>query len=186
MAAALISYVYLVQPSNLLSAPSQVPHLQWLVRSALSTHRTSDPVYTMALREAGRSTLLVPKCTLQTMQTSLACPGRRISPLETRVLRSSSECLPSTSISVRIPSGTPHLSTVRHRPRCHPAYSQQSINRVHPFQQPRPRRTLLCIELEVDLCRSLLWYIAHQLANPTLHFQYWTLPGDTPDIQYLL
>jgi hypothetical protein len=43
----------------LLGAPSQVPHLQWLVRSALPAHHISYPVYTMALREVGRSTLLV-------------------------------------------------------------------------------------------------------------------------------
>jgi hypothetical protein len=186
MVAALVPYVHLVQPSNLLGAPSQVLHLQWLVHSALSAHRTSNPLYMMALREAGRSTLLVAKCTLQTMQTSPACPGRRTSPLETRVLRSSGECLPSTSVSARIPSDTPHLSKVRHRPRYHPACNQRSTNRVHLFQQPRPRRTLLYIELEVDLCRSLLWYMAYQLANPTLHLQCWILPGDTPNIQYLL
>jgi hypothetical protein len=186
MAATLIFNVHLVQPSNLLDALLQVPHLQWLVRFVLSAHRTSDLVYTMALREAGRSTLLVAKCTLQTMQTSPTCPGRRTSPLETRVLRSSGECLPSTSVSVGISFDTPHLSTVHHRPRCHPACSQQSTNIVHPFQQPRPRRTLLCIELEVDLCCSFLWYMAHQFANPTLHLQCWILPGDTLDIQYLL
>jgi hypothetical protein len=68
--------------------------------------------------------------------------------LETRVLRSSGECLPSTSISAGIPFDTPHLSTVRHCPRCHPACNQQSTNMAHPFQQPHPQRTLLCIELE--------------------------------------
>jgi hypothetical protein len=139
----------------------------------------------MALFWVGISTHLIAKYTLQTLQTIPAYSPRKTSPRVVRILHSSGERLPSTSVAAVRPCHTRLQSMVPHPLWWHPACSQISINMAHQSPQTHLQRTLLCIELEVDLCRFLMCCMAHALANPTERLQRWALPDETPDIHYL-
>jgi hypothetical protein len=139
----------------------------------------------LALFQAGISIHLIARYSLQTLQMFLACSPQKKCPWVTRILCSIGGFLPSISVAAVIPCRTRVPPTVHHRLRWYPACSKKSINRTHQSPQTHPQRTLLYIELEVNLCRFLLCGMVHPLVNSIKRLQCWRLPDNTPDIQYL-